>query len=191
MIADYKTLDLFRIPVARVVTNLLNEDIAKYTEDFLKTNNLGYSTYFNKKKNDEFQKNMPQSSKFKELINEVADKFMNDWDYSHKGNPFIFWWASNYEEGNGHGTHIHPGSTLSGTYWPIAEEGCSPIKFTSPYTESLMQLPPKQKHVEYTYQSKTNDMLIWPSWLRHEVPNQTNSSKRIAISFNVVYDNSK
>ena len=68
MIRDYKTFNLFPIPIGRVVTAMPNDEITKFTCEFLTENELGYTTFHNPDKNKIYQRDMPSSSKFVEMI---------------------------------------------------------------------------------------------------------------------------
>lgn len=188
MIRDYKTFHVFPIPVGRIVTNMPNGEITRFTCEFLKEHKLGYTTYHDSAVNDIYQRDMPAAEQFVEMVTTAANRFMNEWGVSNNGTPYVYFWASHYQRGDNHHAHVHPVSTLSGTYWPVAEDRAAPLIFESPAEARMMQYPPKQEHYEHPYQPKTGDMLIWPSWLKHKVLTQNNDAMRVAVSFNVVYN---
>jgi len=188
MIRDYKRIELFPIPVGRIVTNMPNGKITKFTCEFLKEHKLGYTTYHNSDINDLFQSEMPAASQFIEMVTTAANRFMDDWNINTNKTPYVYFWGSHYQKGDNHHAHVHPVSTLSGTYWPIAEDKAAQLVFENPSESSMIQYPPNQDHFEYPYVPKTGDMLIWPSWLRHKVLTQNHDVMRVSISFNVVYN---
>jgi uncharacterized protein (TIGR02466 family) len=184
---EYETFNLFPIPVARVATDLPDGEITKFTYEFLGKHKLGYTTYHYSDMNKIYQRDMPASGQFVEIITEAANTFMDNWNIKTDRKPKVYFWGSHYQRGDSHDSHIHSMSTLSGTYWPIAEDRVSPIVFQNPSYSSMMQYPPTQEHYQYLHTPKTGEMLIWPSWLQHKVPTQNNDAMRVAVSFNVTY----
>jgi uncharacterized protein (TIGR02466 family) len=89
-----------------------------------------------------------------------------------------------------HSLHLHPLSVLSGTYYVEVPRGASSIKFEDPRLASMMAAPPKlpeararnQQFVKL--QPASGDVVIWESWLRHEVPSNPSATDRVSISFN-------
>lgn len=189
MIIDYKALEFFPVQVARLVTNFSHKAIADYTLDFIKTNNLDYTTYHDEKLNQRYQDSFPEVDLFSETIVNGGNMLMNQINLTHNNNPHTYFWGSSYEIGDGHSLHVHPNSTLSGTYWPVAEEGCSAIVFRNPAASRMMYGNWGSVQEERYYQPKSGDMLIWPSWLEHKVNTQKRDAKRVAISFNIIYGN--
>jgi uncharacterized protein (TIGR02466 family) len=99
-------------------------------------------------------------------------------------------WVNVMAEGGSHTSHIHPNSVLSGTYYVKVPEGAGPIVFEDPRLPMLMAAPPRRKsaprefrtHVSETPEAGT--LLLWESWLRHEVPLNRAEGHRISVSFN-------
>lgn len=89
-----------------------------------------------------------------------------------------------------HSLHLHPLSTISGTYYVRTPRNCSTIKFEDPRLSKFMAAPPKipnaspaqQRHV--TYKPEAGKVVLFESWIRHEVAANQASSDRISISFN-------
>ena len=101
--------------------------------------------------------------------------------------PYLWYWVSIYDENDDHGSHNHPGSLLSGTYWPSCDETSSPILLTSP--TQTYQMHDRLPNQDFIYQPQPGDMLMWPSWVEHRVHKQKKPNKpRIAISFNLDYN---
>ncbi|MGE3831523.1 MAG: TIGR02466 family protein, partial [Parvibaculaceae bacterium] len=71
-------------------------------------------------------------------------------------------------------------------------EGSGPIVFEDPRHAMMMAAPPRRKSAPremHTYVSETPEpgaLLIWESWLRHEVPLNRAEGERISVSFNCV-----
>ena len=92
-----------------------------------------------------------------------------------------------------HGSHIHPLSFISGTYYVKTPPGTSQIKFEDPRLACFMAAPPrKAKHrpenrTHVGYQPQAGDVILFESWLRHEVAANAAEDDRISISFNYAW----
>lgn len=77
-------------------------------------------------------------------------------------------WVNVMPLGVHHSLHLHPRSVLSGTYYVDIPEGAGPIKFEDPRLGLMMNAPARE--VFYRVDPKPGQLLMWESWLRHEVP---------------------
>ncbi len=99
-------------------------------------------------------------------------------------------WVNMLKPGAAHTSHIHPHSVLSGTVYVVIPPGASALKFEDPRLPMMMAAPPRRAdadegHRAFVYlQPKPGTVLIWESWLRHEVPMNAAKSERISVSFN-------
>jgi uncharacterized protein (TIGR02466 family) len=68
--------------------------------------------------------------------------------------------------------------------------GTSPLKFEDPRLGMMMAAPPRMKEAREEMSNffyawpKVGDVMLWESWLRHEVPMNMANENRISISFN-------
>lgn len=89
-----------------------------------------------------------------------------------------------------HSLHLHPLSFISGTYYVVTPEGCPGLKFEDPRLSKFMAAPPKlptaqpAHRTHITYPAEAGNVLLFESWLRHEVPANRVDAERISISFN-------
>jgi uncharacterized protein (TIGR02466 family) len=101
-------------------------------------------------------------------------------------------WINVLEPGGCHTGHIHPNSVISGTLYVDVPDGASAIRFEDPRLALMMAAPPRRAKAEkhnrhFVYvQPKAGAVLLWESWLRHEVPTNMADEDRISISFNAV-----
>lgn len=97
-------------------------------------------------------------------------------------------WVNILGEGGQHSGHIHPNSVLSGTCYIAMPPGAGSIKFEDPrlpYMMAAPQLSDNARHPRFHYETpKAGTILIWESWLRHEVMINQSQDPRISISFN-------
>lgn len=89
-----------------------------------------------------------------------------------------------------HSSHIHPISLISGTYYVKTPPRCAAIKFEDPRISSFMHAPAKKSsckrenklHVDFP--ARAGNLVLFESWLRHEVPPSDNNDDRVSVSFN-------
>jgi uncharacterized protein (TIGR02466 family) len=99
-------------------------------------------------------------------------------------------WINVLEPGGHHAAHIHPHSVVSGTYYVEVPDGAGAIRFEDPRLAMMMAAPPRRPRAGRESQPfvsiapKPGSLLLWESWLRHEVPVNTAGTERISISFN-------
>jgi uncharacterized protein (TIGR02466 family) len=102
-------------------------------------------------------------------------------------------WINVLPPGGVHTSHIHPHSVVSGTYYVAVPEGASAIKFEDPRLGLMMAAPPRKakaaaENRQFAYVGpKPGTVLLWESWLRHEVPLNGAAEERISISFNYAW----
>lgn len=89
-----------------------------------------------------------------------------------------------------HSMHIHPLSTISGTYYVKTPRGCSGLKFEDPRLSKFMAAPPRvdeprrENRTFVTYPAEVGNVVLFESWIRHEVPANRLADERVSISFN-------
>src|SRR3954468_19735275 len=99
-------------------------------------------------------------------------------------------WVNVLKPGAAHSGHIHPHSVLSGTYYVAVPPGSSALKLEDPRLPLMMAAPPRRADAPeeaqpFVYlQPQPGTVLMWESWLRHEVPANRAKAERISISFN-------
>ena len=99
-------------------------------------------------------------------------------------------WINILPEGGMHSSHIHPHSVISGTTYVAMPEGTSALKLEDPRLAMMMLSPLRRKDAPQELQPfvyvkpEVGEMLLWESWLRHEVPMNMSEEERISVSFN-------
>jgi uncharacterized protein (TIGR02466 family) len=88
-----------------------------------------------------------------------------------------------------HGLHLHPHSTLSGTYYVQVPRGAPGIKFEDPRLDRFMAAPPRKASSGsaqpwVTFPAAAGRLVLFESWLRHEVVPNCVNAERISVSFN-------
>ncbi len=99
-------------------------------------------------------------------------------------------WVNLLKAGGHHTSHLHPHSILSGTLYVEVPEGSGSIRFEDPRSGLMMAAPPRRSDARDDLQPfasitpRPGLLLMWESWLRHEVLPGTGKADRLSISFN-------
>lgn len=102
-------------------------------------------------------------------------------------------WVNILRPGASHSGHIHPHSVISGTVYVAVPKGASALKLEDPRLPLMMAAPPRQADApedarSFVYlQPEPGTVLMWESWLRHEVPANAARKERISVSFNYAW----
>jgi uncharacterized protein (TIGR02466 family) len=113
-----------------------------------------------------------------------------DFDLDDKKITLDSLWINILPQGGVHTSHIHPHSVISGTTYVNMPTDTSAIKFEDPRSAMMMAAPVRKKDAREEMRSffyvapDVGDVLLWESWLRHEVPVNMAEDERISISFN-------
>ena len=103
-------------------------------------------------------------------------------------------WINVLEPGGHHGLHVHPNSVVSGTFYVDVPKGASAIRFEDPRLARMMAAPPRKASARpgnrtfVAIEPKAGTVLLWESWLGHEVPVNGAKKPRLSISFNYRWD---
>ncbi|SPF77760.1 2OG-Fe(II) oxygenase family protein [Pseudoprimorskyibacter insulae] len=132
----------------------------------------------------------------KSLDLHVAE-FAKDLEFDLGGKQLVLedLWINILPPGGTHSSHLHPHSVISGTTYVAMPEGASALKLEDPRSARMMAAPPRIKGCReelktFVYQRpQVGDVLLWESWLRHEVPlNMADEDERISVSFNYKWE---
>ena len=134
----------------------------------------------------------PFFEELKNLLDLHVKTFVEELDFDLEGRNLKLedLWINILPEGGNHSAHIHPNSVISGTTYISMPSGSSAIKFEDPRHSMMMAAPSRIKDAKeylkpFIYVNPSvGDVLLWESWLRHEVPENNSSEERISISFN-------
>ncbi len=99
-------------------------------------------------------------------------------------------WINVLDPGGVHTGHIHPHSVLSGTYYVETPAGSSALKLEDPRLPLMMAAPartddaPEAERSFVYVEPRAGDVLMWESFVRHEVPMNGAKRARVSVSFN-------
>jgi uncharacterized protein (TIGR02466 family) len=113
-----------------------------------------------------------------------------DWDLTGRELHMTDCWVNIMPKLVVHGLHLHPLSSVSGTYYVQVPKGAPGIKFEDPRLDRFMAAPPRRTGAGRetrrwgTFAATPGHLVLFESWLRHEVVPNRVGGERISISFN-------
>ncbi|MDQ2093885.1 2OG-Fe(II) oxygenase family protein [Rhodalgimonas zhirmunskyi] len=118
--------------------------------------------------------------------------FCEDLEFDLDGRKLVLedLWINILPEGGTHSSHLHPHSVISGTTYVSMPDGASALKLEDPRSARMMASPARKKDAReelrtFVYvKPAVGDVLLWESWLRHEVPMNMSEDERVSVSFN-------
>ena len=149
----------------------------------------GYKGYTSYASLNDLPRRDPAFAVLAKLLNRHASAFARElaWDVKPRLDSL---WVNLLKPGGHHAAHIHPHSILSGTLYVEVPKGSGPIRFEDPRLPMMMAAPvrgddaPEELRPFVTVEPKPGLLLIWESWLRHEVLAGSARTDRLSISFN-------
>jgi uncharacterized protein (TIGR02466 family) len=150
----------------------------------------GYSGYTSYASLNDLPKRDPAFARLGKLISRHALIFGREcaFDMAHRPKLDSLW--ANVLKGGHHSAHIHPHSVISGTFYVQVPEGSGAIRFEDPRLPLMMAAPsrraeaPDELRSFVSVQPRSGLLLLWESWLRHEVLEGKSRQERLSISFN-------
>ena len=124
----------------------------------------------------------PDFADLARLLTKHAAAFAKDCDFRLARKPRLdSLWVNLLKDGGHHSGHIHPHSIVSGTFYVEAAPGSGAIRFEDPRL-GLMMAAPSRPDTFIAVEPRPGLLLLWESWLRHEV--LPGRGERLSISFN-------
>ena len=99
-------------------------------------------------------------------------------------------WINVLKSAGAHSGHLHPHSVVSGTVYIAVPPGAGGLRLEDPRLPQMMAAPtrlsdaPEPLRTFVTIQPAAGDVLLWESWMRHEVVPGNAKGERISIIFN-------
>lgn len=152
----------------------------------------GYPGYTSFASLDSLTERFAEFARLEKIINRHVKTFAKElrWDMRGKAPICDSLWVNVMPQGGSHTSHIHRNSVVSGTYYVTVPPGAGPIVFEDPRLPQMMAAPacldkaPREFHTHVREMPKAGSLLLWESWLRHEVPLNRAEGNRISVSFN-------
>jgi uncharacterized protein (TIGR02466 family) len=151
----------------------------------------GYAGYTSYASLNDLPRRDPAFADLGKLLSKHAATFAEECAFDLARKPKLDSLWVNLLRGSGHhGGHIHPHSIISGTLYIEVPKGSGAIRFEDPRLPLMMAAPmrrndaPEELRPFVTIQPRPGLLLLWESWLRHEVLPGTGRDERLSISFN-------
>jgi len=134
----------------------------------------------------------PTFARLERLLDTHVRRFVGELEFDLGGRSLAMTdcWVNVMPSGVAHGLHLHPLSAISGTYYVRVPRGAPGLKFEDPRLECFMGAPPRRADAAAANRAwvvmpaAAGSLLLFESWLRHEVVSNQARSERVSISFN-------
>jgi uncharacterized protein (TIGR02466 family) len=141
----------------------------------------GYTSYASL---NDLPKRDPALAELAKVLARHAAAFAADCGFDLNRKPKLdSLWVNLLKSGGHHGAHIHPHSIISGTFYVEVPKSSGAIRFEDPRLALMMAAPPRPDTF-VTVEPRAGLLLMWESWLRHEVLPGAGRGERLSISFN-------
>ncbi len=125
-------------------------------------------------------------------LNRHVRKFAEQLDFDLEGRQLAMTdcWVSIMPRGVVHSLHLHPLATISGTYYVRTPRGSAGLKVEDPRLDRFMAAPPRKADARpanrlwVTVPVAAGQVVLFESWLRHEVASNPGAGERVSVSFN-------
>ena len=151
----------------------------------------GYAGYTSYASLNDLPRRDPAFGGLAKLLSRHAVKFSTESGFTAKRKPKLdSLWVNLLKTGGHHSGHIHPHSTISGTMYVEVPQGSGAIRFEDPRLPLMMAAPTRRAdareelHPFVTVEPRPGLLLMWESWLRHEVLPGSGRGERLSVSFN-------
>lgn len=166
--------------LARSIRSLAEDDEAgrRWSKDH------GYAGYTSYASLNDLPRRDPNLAALAKLLSSHASTFAKECEFDLARKPKLdSLWVNLLKSGGHHSGHIHPHSIISGTFYVEVPRGSGSIRFEDPRLP-LMMAAPSRAGTFVTVEPRPALLLLWESWLRHEVLPGTGKGERLSISFN-------
>lgn len=149
----------------------------------------GYKGYTSYASLDDLPQRDPAFGDLKRLLTRHARTFAKElaWDVKPRLDSL---WVNLMKPGAHHSAHIHPHSILSGTLYIEVPGKAGAIRFEDPRHAMMMAAPvrdddaPEHLKPYVSVDPEPGMLLLWESFLRHEVLPHRGRGERLSVSFN-------
>lgn len=152
----------------------------------------GYPGYTSYSSLDDLAWRFPIFKDLAAVLDKHVAAFIKDleFDLDDKAVKLDSLWINILPPGGIHTSHLHPHSVISGTTYVTVPGGAGAIKFEDPRSVMMMAAPEREAEArtelrKFIYVApEAGEVLLWESWLRHEVELNMADEERISVSFN-------
>ena len=136
-------------------------------------------------------------NKIKDVILQEAEQFFKLYGYTYNKDILKLvvtgLWINEIESNSAHGVHSHVGNIMSGCFYIELPQGAGGITFTGPLSRIDKVTPDVEQYTTFnsttwTINPEKGNMLMWESYLKHQVVDTQFTGKRRSIAFDVSLD---
>ena len=141
----------------------------------------------NRQSEDTFILDKPEMSRVRQFIDSKIKAFANNIMGSDSEMVITQSWLNKNGKGESHHEHIHPNSMISGVWYPQIHEKLPPIQFRNETQRDITLSIKQYNHFNggtYMIPLKMGELILFPSNLKHSVPENQSDEERISLSFN-------
>jgi uncharacterized protein (TIGR02466 family) len=173
--------------LAKSIRHLAEEDVAgrRWSREH---HYAGYTSYASL---NDLATRDPAFADLAKLLRSHAAAFAQDCAFDLARKPRLdSLWVNLLKSGGNHSGHIHPHSLISGAFYVEVPPASGAIRFEDPRLGLMMAAPKRDEAAGeamqpfVTVQPRAGLLLLWESWLRHEVLAGSGKGERLSISFN-------
>jgi uncharacterized protein (TIGR02466 family) len=193
-----RSLFVTRLYETQIADDLL-DDLAHSIRTLAKDDEAGqcwsrkhrYAGYTSYSSLNDLPRRDPAFADLAKLLTKHAAAFADDCAFNLSRKPRLdSLWVNLLRGAGHHSAHIHPHSIISGTLYVEVPKGSGSIRFEDPRLPMMMAAPtrradaPDELQPFVTVEPRPGLLLLFESWLRHEVLPGTGRGERLSISFN-------
>ena len=173
--------------LAHSIRTLANDDAAgrRWSRD------KGYKGYTSYASLNDLRRRDPAFADLARILGRHAAAFAGDLAFDLARKPRLdSLWVNLLKPGGHHTAHIHLHSIISGTFYVEAEADAGAIRFEDPRLPMMMAAPVRRDDAPdglrpfASVTPRPGLLLMWESWLRHEVLAGAVKTDRLSVSFN-------
>ena len=129
---------------------------------------------------------------FKNFLKQIMENEFG-WEYIPNKQRIVAMWAIINKKNSYNVLHNHQNCYLSSAYYIKKPKNSGHLTFFDPKEAKTYRFPEVEKHTPYSAESVTieaeeGDLLIFPSYLYHDVGVNLSDEERIVVSFNIDID---
>jgi uncharacterized protein (TIGR02466 family) len=149
----------------------------------------GYTSYGSQHRLYEIS---PTFATLRKLLQPHLSRFTRSVEWDLRGRKLLMTdcWVNIMPHQVVHSLHLHPLATVSGTYYVQVPTDAPGLKFEDPRLDRFMAAPPRKSVCKphnrqwVTLNATAGQVVLFESWLRHEVTANTRRQERVSVSFN-------
>ncbi len=135
---------------------------------------------------------LPEFHELRDIIHAAATGVLEYLRVVYESLELTGCWANISPPGDAHRPHTHPNNYLSGVYYVQTQAGADTISFDDPRPQTNIISPLTSESIDENagqihVSTREGLLLLFPSWLQHQVPQNRSERARISIAFNLMF----